>query len=144
MTRTINYFVNVILIFLIFSSIVLPQNYNYISPKDGSKYNSLSTNIILNPGNYIDITSLSETMISVIGSKSGYHEGELILSDDGKTILFNPLNQFLPNEKVMVKVNQAFRDISGKNINPISFEFTTTSLSKPIVEQDESFVKPTK
>ena len=104
----------------------------YISPKPGSDYNSLQTNIIFRSAELIDPATLEANLVSVMGSKSGIHTGKLILSDDSKTLLFNPDSPFEPSENVTVNLKPGILTTSGKSINKISIKFTTTSLKQPL------------
>jgi hypothetical protein len=75
------------LIFLIsFLSISQEQSsYQYISPKPNS---------ILRHATKLQESSIVKNLINVVGSKSGTHTGDFILTDDGQTIVFNPHKQF--------------------------------------------------
>ena len=102
--------------------IAQPSGFEYLSPKPNSILNSRLTNIIILQGNLIDKASISESLLTVNGSESGVHKGKILLSDDNKTIIFNPLNPFSPNETVSVKLANGITEMGGKNIG--SFEFT--------------------
>jgi len=85
------------------------QSFEYISPKENSKYVSLSTNLILRSGEFIDHSSLSQNEFVVEGSKSGYHSGVVKLSDDNKTILFFPDLKFTADEIVTVTIKPGIK-----------------------------------
>ncbi|MCZ6703969.1 MAG: aryl-sulfate sulfotransferase [Ignavibacteria bacterium] len=107
--------------------------YQYLSPLPGSKLLSRETNIIFIHKNYIDHSTLiKDNLIKVIGSQSGIHYGEFILSDDRKTMLFNPDDLFTPGETVTVTLNSGIKTISGKLIDPVSYSFSITPLQEPI------------
>ena len=59
------------------------------------------------------------------GEKSDSHEGQIILSDDNKTIIFKSDRPFLTSENVLVKVNAEALDIS-----PIEYRFTISEISE--------------
>ncbi len=119
-------------IFLLGSSVILPQSFEYVSPKDNSTLVSLNTNIILRSDTYIDPSSLSQNNISVVGSLSGVHKGELKLSDDNKTILFRPAIPFLPNENIKVNVSSIFKTTDGNTLPSVVIHFKTTPLAQPL------------
>ena len=56
--------------------------YQYISPKPSTIVVSNKTNIILKHSEHINAATLPGDLIKVVGSKSGVHPGEFILSDD--------------------------------------------------------------
>ncbi len=124
----------IIILSLIMVSAVIAEtgNYQYISPKPGSLLNSRETNIILRPGDIIDRSSLNPSLIEVFGASSGAHRGDILLSDDDRTIIFNPGHKFYPNEKVTVSLRPGIKTKSGEDILPVSFTFVITPLEKPI------------
>ncbi|OGU15390.1 MAG: hypothetical protein A2X61_16000 [Ignavibacteria bacterium GWB2_35_12] len=105
------------------------NDYQYISPLPGSTMNDLNSTIIIRDGGYIARNTLSENLITVIGSKSGNHNGNLVLSDDNKTIVFKSYKQFEPNEKVTVNINSGTKTISGNELNPYTFSFDIGTLN---------------
>jgi len=88
---------------------------------------SNETNIILRYSGIIDRTSLSTSLISVEGSESGDHDGELILSDDDKTIVFNPDKAFAGNEEVYVVLAKGIKTGAGDELPEFSFNFSTAA-----------------
>ncbi|MCP4707199.1 MAG: Ig-like domain-containing protein, partial [Planctomycetes bacterium] len=101
------------------------SGFQYVSPKPDAIMVSAQTNIIFRHSDYINSSKVSDNLISVIGSKSGIHEGEFILSDDAQTILFNPYNTFADNEVVTVQLREGLKTLSDSEINAYSFSFTT-------------------
>jgi len=59
----------------------------------------------------------------VIGSRSGIHNGNLILSSDLKTLIFKPYNRFMLGEEVKVRLISGIQTYSGINLVPIEFTF---------------------
>lgn len=107
--------------------------FKYISPKPNSKLLSRETNIIFSLPEFINEGSLAkQNLIQVTGSISGIHSGNLILSDDEKTIVFNPTNPFSPGETVTVVLNPGIQTITGTAIEPLTFSFSITPLEEPI------------
>ena len=65
---------------------------------------SNETNIIIRHSSVFDPTTLSGQLIRVEGSISGIHTGEFVLSDDNRTLVFNPDKAFVASEVVNVVV----------------------------------------
>ena len=128
---------NRVLFFLCFLFVVLSSStfsqeaFKYISPKDNAVLVSLKTNIILRTNDKINNVTLKDFTIRIKGGKSGIHQGDLKLSDDGKTILFILFKPFSADEIVTVKTGGEIETLSGKKIKPVSFSFKTTPLEKP-------------
>ena len=104
--------------------------YQFISPKPASIMVSNETNIILRHSSIIDQTTLSANLIRVEGSKSGVHTGEFILSDDNKTIVFNPYKAFASNEDVNVVLMKGIKTETGSDIPEFSFNSTLHHLTE--------------
>jgi len=106
------------------------KTFQYINPKPGSKYASPGSNIIIKEGSILDGNSIDKKLISVFGDRSGIHEGNFLLSDDSKTLVFNPHSLFFPFEKVTVYLNEGIRTEHGKEIEKLEFEFYINRESK--------------
>lgn len=104
--------------------------FRFVNPKPGSTIVSPSTNIILKHAEFIDMASLSSNLVNVKGSKSGDHRGNLVLSDDGRTIVFNPDVPFDLDEVVNINISKGIRTQTGKVITEFTFQYTTAK-SKP-------------
>jgi len=99
--------------------------YQFVSPKPGSIVVSNETNLIFRYSGFIDGTGLSTSLIMVEGSESGEHAGELILSDDGRTIVFNPDLAFASEEEVYVELAKGIRTRAGDELPGFTFHFST-------------------
>jgi Arylsulfotransferase (ASST)/Secretion system C-terminal sorting domain/Cep192 domain 4 len=99
------------------------SSYQYISPVPGSIMNQPEETIIIRQGDLINPASLNPEYIKVTGNKSGNHQGSLILSDDGKTIIFKPLVPFSLGEIVQVSINEGITTINGKLLKSTPFQF---------------------
>ena len=109
------------------------ENYQYLSPVPGSKLNSTETNIIIKTGDVFDNSILDEpSLLIVSGSKSGVHSGEIILAEEGRTIIFKPYNRFADGENVTVEITKKIFPASGRQISPLrySFEISEVNLNK--------------
>src|SRR5437667_2479578 len=63
----------------------------FVSPIPGSALVLPETNVILRPGGIVDAASVAEgSLLQLSGSTSGFHEGRLRLSDDHRTLTFQP------------------------------------------------------
>lgn len=124
----------IIAIFLITAIQSLPQSINtdkfeYISPVPSSKFNSPKTNIIIRFGEKFDLSKTNvNSLITVTGSKSGKHNGRIVLTEDQKTIIFNPQIPFADNEKVTVNLNKRIKTFSQKDTPPLRFSFKTSKI----------------
>ena len=117
-----------LLFILLFTGLNLAQDsniekYQYISPLPGSKLIMPENNIIIRQGDIIDPTTLKEVSIEVVGSISGVHSGEFLLSDDMRTLIFIPSIHFSPGEKVNVNVFSGIYTTNGEMLSPINFNF---------------------
>jgi len=127
--------INIILLAfsLFLSSVYAQNNYVYVSPKPNSILVSNQTNIILRSSSIVDRNSLKLNLITVEGSESGVHSGKLILSDDKRTIVFNPEHSFTFSEQVTVSMQSGIKTIQGLWLPSYSFSFN-------IIAQDAQFV----
>jgi hypothetical protein len=123
--------VSMILLVSVFplTSLAQTNSFQYISPKPSSILVSLKTNIILKYGEVIDRNTLDKSLIIVEGSNSGIHSGELLLSDDNRTIIFNPENVFDPGENVTVTLKSGIKTIFKTLVPEYSFSFQTLPAS---------------
>ena len=124
----------VFLVLIIWSAVsaqnTTPGMIQYISPLPGSSNNSQQSNIILRLETpFPRGTTFDLSAVDVEGSASGHHTGKLLLSDDDRTVLFNPETPFAPNERVTVAVAPSIYDRSGKSIGTWNFEFEISHLS---------------
>ena len=127
MFRLSNFIILVPILSLMITSLCFPQNsyissYQFISPVPNSSMLLPETNIIIREGNLINEASLFGTsIINVFGSKSGAHTGTLILSDDGKTIIFKPYEKFPYGETINVSYNGGIYKLTGEEILQFNF-----------------------
>jgi hypothetical protein len=101
--------------------------YQYVSPVPGSRNVSPLNHIVLRDGRDLDAASLSGSAVSVTGSRSGSHAGRLVLSDDGRTLVFLPHEPFAPGERVAVTLGAAARARDGGALPPFAFEFSVAA-----------------
>ncbi len=123
--------------FLVFGYAIAADNSNitYISPTPGSTLVSLQTNIIIRSIDVVDKKNIiSESLVSVEGSKSGHHPGKLLVSDDGKTIIFTPTNPFVLGEVATVTLHRGVQTLRNVEVQPMSFSFTITPTDRNAVK----------
>lgn len=101
------------------------NRYLYISPKPGTKLVSKDTNIIIRPGQILTVHSIDATsFLKVKGSISGIHTGDVIISDDDRTIVFRPRRVFEAGERVSVWIHGGLRNQNGDEMESTLFHFT--------------------
>ncbi|HYQ90044.1 MAG TPA: hypothetical protein VEU09_10520, partial [Candidatus Binatia bacterium] len=98
--------------------------YEYISPAPGSTQILESQDIILRPGGVVDGASVGAGLVRVQGTASGGHDGTLTLSDDGRTLTFQPAAPFAPGERVSCAVDPGLQTDTQGKVVPIVFSFT--------------------
>ena len=99
------------------------ETFKYVSPKPNSILVSRQTNIIMRSESPVDESTLDPALIRVDGSNSGIHAGDFLLSDDGRTIVFNPYSPFAPEESVNVTVKRGIKGTDGTILPEYSFSF---------------------
>lgn len=107
-----------------------PLDPQYTSPLAGAGYVSPGATIIVRYGPVLNERVLSEANFQVQGSKSGTHQGQTILADDDRTIIFKPDQPFTPGEQVQVDL-EALRLDSRTRTNPLSYTFTVAENQRP-------------
>jgi hypothetical protein len=121
-------FLQTLLFFLLINQICFAQDnspFQYVSPKPNSIMVSNETNIILRHADKLKESTIIQSLISVVGSVSGNHTGEFLLTDDGQTIVFNPNKPFAYNEIVTVSVHQGIKTLTNFELSEYSFSFKT-------------------
>jgi len=121
--------------YTLYKSNTLSSNNNevkiiYLSPVPGAIYVMPQTNIIIRSSGIIDNSSLDQPgLITVNGTISGLHNCKIILADDQKTILLQPIVPFAAGEKVSVKLVKGIKTLTGKTLQDTVFNFTISSSS---------------
>jgi len=109
----------------------------YLSPKPFSKFISRESNIIINNGFRVNPLSMSDNCLIVSGSISGRIEVKLYLSDDGETVIAEPVKRFTEGETVTVSYSGGIRGEEGDTMKPFSYSFTITPLKERIILTEE-------
>jgi hypothetical protein len=118
---------------IIFSSLLITvasfgqtnTQFQFVYPKPNSIMVSVKTNIIIRNETKIQESSILKSLISVIGSSSGNHNGDFLLTDDEQTIVFNPAEPFEYDEVVIVSVHRGIKTIDNEEVSEYSFSFKT-------------------
>lgn len=109
---------------LAFTQSINVNEFQYLSPKPNSSLVSPWNNIIIRFGELININSIGiQNLINVSGSESGLHTGDIVLLDDGKTIIFKPNQPFSEGEKVSVKLRKGLKTIDNDDIGDLEYQF---------------------
>ena len=106
----------------------IKEEYQYLSPLPGAKLVQPESKIIIRQGNTIDISTLDSSFIVVHGQNSGIHRGNIILSDDMKTIIFDPIAIFTLGETVEVSIKKGIKTIDGRFLDPVKYHFRITKM----------------
>jgi hypothetical protein len=118
----------ILITFLVTSAGLIAQQetgFQYISPKPNSIMVSNETNIILRHAIKLQESTINPNLISVVGSVSGNHTGDFLLTDDDQTIVFNPHKSFAYDEVVTVSVQRGIKTITDLEVQDYSFSFET-------------------
>ncbi|HEX9116612.1 MAG TPA: aryl-sulfate sulfotransferase, partial [Anaerolineae bacterium] len=97
----------------------------YVSPRPGSSDNPITGTVALRYGDPLD-PNYFNVYFRVNGSSSGLHPGRVVLSDDGRTLIFKPDDRFANGESVSVDVEPWTATTTGKTYPRVSFTFETT------------------
>src|SRR5690349_16658145 len=118
-----------LLLLIVFSTVnVLAVNkISYIEPCNDAKYVSIYSNIIIGFDHPLPVEQNElRGALEVTGTKSGHHEGTIMLTPDKKKIIFTPAAPFAYNENVSVKATlESFADNSEHNISAQYSFFTS-------------------
>jgi hypothetical protein len=100
----------------------IPLFISYLHPRPSSQLVSNQSTILLrlNPTSGIH---RNDIQFEVVGSQSGNCAGEKIYSDDLKTIIFRPHNNFIPGETISVTIRE-------KNRPLFSYQFSISGMSQ--------------
>lgn len=103
----------------------VPAAPQYYSPLQNAEYVSKGATIVVRYGPVLSDQVLTDIKFNVKGSKSGFHEGQIILADDHKTVIFKPTAPFTPGEQVTVDISGLRLD-RQTNFRPLSYTFTVS------------------
>ena len=100
-----------------------------VSPSQNDIDVSVSTNIQVTFDTAIDTATVTDsTTFRVTGLISGLHRGAFTFNGDSTILTFNPDDDFLYGELVVVTIASGIQDDSNSDITPFIFSFTTSVL----------------
>jgi hypothetical protein len=100
------------------------DRFEYLSPKPNSSFVSPLNNIIIRYGEQVNLNSIDyHNLINVTGSKSGFHKGQIVILDDGKSIIFKPNDPFSEGEKVTVVLSTGMKTVNNDDVGELEFNF---------------------
>lgn len=98
------------------------DRFQYLSPLPGSRLVSPGDNVIVRPGAPLAPGSVSAGVVTAEGSESGEHAGRVVLSTDGRTVVFVPDVPFALGERVTVR-STGLSTLHGEQVPAVEFEF---------------------
>jgi len=101
--------------------------YAYVSPAPGSHHVSPLNNVAIRDGRALDPASVAPGIVTVVGTASGPHDGDLRLARDGRTLVFLPAAPFAAGETVDVTLASGLRTADGSALPPAAFTFEVAS-----------------
>ena len=100
------------------------NSWKNIFPKPDAQNIAVQTTLLFQPTQIIPNNFDPHILqISVQGARSGSHEGQIIISDDSKTVIFKLELPFTPGETVAVKVNAG-----PLGISPLEYQFRVSEI----------------
>lgn len=112
---------------------IKPKEILYMYPNPGSQFIHVNTTIIIKVDeSYQSQLKYSPMIFSVVGSKSGYHSGNILISKN--TVIFEPASVFETSEHVDVSITSPFFSPARE----YSFSFETS----PVKEFDPKVFQP--
>ncbi len=109
--------------------------YEYISPAPGSTQILPGADVILRPGGIVNPASVVPGLLRVQGSESGIHDGDLRLSDDGRTLTFVAAAPFAPGERVQCVIGPGLETDTMGSVSPEEFYFTVAGPEREALAQ---------
>lgn len=100
--------------------VYITPSFNEISISDNPEI-TVTFNVSMN------ISTFDNLSFSVLGERSGYHSGQINLSNDNKTISFISSRQYNSGERVRVTLSNKIKSLSGDTLNGFTWEFRIAS-----------------
>ncbi len=106
---------------------ILGSHVIYVSPEPGAMYVTPVSDIIVRSDEELSRTLNGQGGIfEVIGTTSGIHEGNLVLSDDERTLIFKPEVPFSLGERVRVLMSRGLLTAEGDSVYLTPYSFTVS------------------
>lgn len=104
--------------------------YQFLSPIPNSEHHPIESNIIFRNGDSINPNSIiSNNNFLIKGKRSGIHEANIFLAEDGKTVVIDPEIDFFIDEYVSVTIKN-IQKLNGELIDSLNFIFHTSKMSQ--------------
>lgn len=100
------------------------NRFQYIYPPDGAFFVTQESSIIIRYGKEILKESVTDSVISVVGSSGSVYSGKLNLCKDEKTLVFNPSEPFGISEKINVKLHDGLYTTGIEKVPKLDFFFS--------------------
>ncbi len=133
-TKKLNCLLTSLILILIFSSNAFSENKNveqfqYLSPVPDAVFVSPFNDLIIRYGEELDESTVSADLIEVTASISGVHDGEVILLEDKKTMLFQFFNSFEYDDTVTVSLLPGIKTSGGAPVPEMTYTYYVSSFS---------------
>ena len=106
----------------------------YVSPPADAEFVSPGTTIAIRSDQIPTTEFLKADTFSVVGNKSGRHQGNTVLAGDGRTVIFRPEIAFEPDERVEVTIKFPSR-LGGIDSYTYAFGITEPLAALPRTDQ---------
>jgi len=116
----------------------------YSDPVNNAQHVSIENNIIFTFDGLITSSDLN-SLITVTGSRSGVHTGDIVITRDNKTLIFKPHQPFQFGETVNVNLGNVRTSGTADNSKTFSFQTQKVKLEVDVMkyfnEEDPSYNK---
>jgi Arylsulfotransferase (ASST)/Secretion system C-terminal sorting domain len=99
------------------------SQFEYTYPSNNSRFELQQTHLILLNGEQMDVSSVTNDKVSLIGTKSGNVSAHVVLSTDGKTVCITPSVPFAYDETVTMNAH-GLKTVSGKLLRDTTLTFS--------------------
>ncbi|NQY66481.1 MAG: aryl-sulfate sulfotransferase [Flavobacteriales bacterium] len=121
---------SLLVVFFLNSILVFGEvEFNYFSPVSNASFVSSETSIILRISERLDVSTLDNNSIQVVGSESGTHDLTIELIQNGHTVIAKLDVALLPCETVSLSTTDQILTTEGESVKPIGHWFTVSCRS---------------
>jgi hypothetical protein len=116
----------------------LKDSFQYLHPVPGSKYVSKETSILIRTGESMLMYNIySPNLAEIVGSQSGIHNYEVILSQDKNTLILKSYIPFTPGEIVTVTLDSHLKSEKAEDTGQSVYNFTISPKTGPLLTADD-------
>jgi len=108
---------------------------NSFSPGINEQFVDYDCNVITQYSLSIDSSSLANGGMVLRGNYSGRINGDILLSDDNKTVTFDPTEPFHPGEIITVTLTKEIETVNGANFRDGGYSWSFVTKSMPSAAQ---------